>query len=86
MQIAGRFSDSCRGGIHFFPTVILWVSPVVKNPPANAGDERNVCSIPGKDTLEEEMALHSIILIWKIPWGEEPGRLQSMGLQRVGHN
>ena len=39
-----------------------------------------------KDPLEEEMATHSSILAWRIPWTEEHGRLQSMGLQRVGHN
>ena len=39
-----------------------------------------------EDLLEKEMATHSSILAWKIPWMEEPGRLQSMGLQRVGHN
>ena len=38
-----------------------------------------------EDALEEEMATHSSILAWKIPWIEEPGMLQSMGLQRVGH-
>ena len=36
--------------------------------------------------LEKEMATHSSVLAWKIPWMEEPGRLQSMGLLRVGHN
>ena len=36
--------------------------------------------------LEKEMAIHSSTLAWKIPWTEEPGRLQSMGSQRVGHN
>ena len=36
--------------------------------------------------LEKEMATHSSILAWKIPWTEEPGRLRSMGSQRVGHN
>ena len=39
-----------------------------------------------EDPLEEGMATHSSILAWKIPWTEEPGRLQSMELQRVGHN
>ena len=38
-----------------------------------------------EDPLEKEMATHSSILAWKIPWVEEPGRLQSMQLQRVGH-
>ena len=39
-----------------------------------------------EDPLEKEMATHSSILAWKIPWTDEPGRLQSMGLQRVGHD
>ena len=39
-----------------------------------------------EDPLEEEMATHSSILAWKISWMEEPGGLQSMGLQRVGHD
>ena len=39
-----------------------------------------------EEPLEEEMATHSSIRVWKIPWTEEPGWLQSMGLQRVGHN
>ena len=43
--------------------------------------------IPGQeDLLEKKMATHSSILAWKIPWTEEPGRLQSMGSQRVGHD
>ena len=42
---------------------------------------------PGRDNpLEKEMATHSSTLAWKIPWMEETGRLQSMGLQRVGHD
>ena len=45
-----------------------------------------VQSLGQEDPLEKEMATHSIILAWKIPWTEEPGRLQSMGSQRVGHN
>ena len=39
-----------------------------------------------EDPLEKEMAMHSRTIAWKIPWTEEPGRLQSMGLQRVGHD
>ena len=43
--------------------------------------------MPGwEDLLEEEMATHSSILAWRIPWTEEPGGLQSMELQRVGHD
>ena len=49
--------------------------------------ETRVRSLGGEDPLEKEMATHSSILAWKIPWTEKPGRLQSMGLQRVGlHN
>ena len=43
-------------------------------------------SLVQEDPLEKEMATHSRTLAWKIPWMEEPGRLQSMGLQRVGHD
>ena len=57
---------------------------MVKNPPANAGD---VGLIPGSErSLEEEMATHLRILAARISWTEEPGGLQSMGLQRVGHD
>ena len=45
-----------------------------------------VQSLGWEDTLEKEMATHSNTLAWKIPWTEEPGRLQSMQLQRVRHN
>ena len=45
-----------------------------------------VQSLGWEDPLKKEMATHSSILAWKIPWTEEPGRLQSMGLQRVGHD
>ena len=45
-----------------------------------------VQSLGQEDSLEESMATHSSILAWRIPWTEEPGRLQSMGLQRVRHD
>ena len=48
--------------------------------------ETQVRSLGWKDRLEKEMATHSSTLAWKIPWTEEPGRLQSMGSQRVGHD
>ena len=64
----------------------LSLSLVVKNMPANA-EVRDVGSIPGLEKpLEEEMAPHSSILAWRIPWTEEPGRLQSIGSQRVWHH
>ena len=48
--------------------------------------ENCVQSLGREDLLEKETATHSSMLAWKIPWTEEPGRLQSMGLQRVGHD
>ena len=48
--------------------------------------ETQVQSLGRDDPLEKEMATHSSTLAWRIPWTEEPGRLQSMGLQRVGHD
>ena len=45
-----------------------------------------VPSLGGEEPLEKEMATHSSILAWKIPWTKEPGGLQSMGLQRIEHN
>ena len=54
---------------------------------ASTCNARDLGSIPGwEDSLEKEMATHSSILAWKIPWTEEPGRLQSMGSQRVGYD
>ena len=48
--------------------------------------ETHVRSLGGEDSVEEEMATHSSILAWKIPWTEEAGGLQSMGLHTVGHD
>ena len=48
--------------------------------------ETQVRSLDQEDPLEKEMATHSSTLAWKIPWMEERGRLESMGLQRVGHD
>ena len=48
--------------------------------------ETQVWSLGREDPLEKEMATHSSILAWRIPWMEEPGGLQSMGSQRVGHD
>ena len=60
---------------------------MVKNVPANAGDARVADLIPGsEDPLEKEKATHSSILAWRIPWTEKPGGLQSMELQKVGHD
>ena len=53
--------------------------------PASEGDTGNMGAIPGREDPMEE-ATHSSILAWRIPWTEEPGELQSMGVQRVRHD
>ena len=60
------------------------IAQSVKNLPAV--QETQVRSLGWEDPLEKEMATHSSILAWKISWTEEPGGLQSMGSQRVGHD
>ena len=60
------------------------VAQTVKNSPTM--QETWVRPLGWEDSLEEGMATHSSILSWRIPWTEEPGRLQSMGSPRVGHN
>ena len=60
------------------------VAQMVKHLPTMR--ETQVQSLGWEDLLEEEMATHSSILAWRIPWMEEPGRLQNMGSQRVGHD
>ena len=66
------------------------VAPMVKNPPANAGDAGDIRdadqSLGREGPLEEGMATHSSVLAWRISWTKEPGRLWSIGLQRVGHD
>ena len=60
---------------------------MVKTPPANTGDIRDMGSILGwEDPLWEGIATHSSILAWRVPWTEEPGGLQSTGSQREGHD
>ena len=69
-----------RSGI--FP--LRFVAQMVKRLPTMR--ETLVQSLGREDPLEKEMATHSSILAWKIPWTAEPGRLQAMGSQRVGHD
>ena len=68
----------CLSRVNIFPG-----GSVVKNPPAM--QEMQVQSLGQEDSLEEERATHSSILAWKIPWTEEPGRLQSVASQS-GHD
>ena len=63
--------------------LIDMVAHTVKNLPVQ---EMLVQSLGQENPLEKGMATHSIILAWEIPWIEDPGRLQSMGSQTVGHN
>ena len=66
--------------------MVIWdslVAQTVKRLPTMR--ETQVRSLGWEDPLEKEMATHSSILAWRIPWIEEPGGLQSMGSQRVGH-
>ena len=80
---SGRFPGEGMG----YPIQYSWVfliAQMVKNLPAM--QETWVQSLGWEDPLEEGMATHSSILDWRIPWTEEPGRLQSMGSQRVGHD
>ena len=60
------------------------VAQMVKN--LSAMQETMVRPLGQEDPLEKELATHSSILAWRIPWTEEPGRLQSMGPQRAGHD
>ena len=60
------------------------LAQIVKNPPAM--QETWVLSLGREDPLEKGMATHSCILAWRTPWTEEPGRLQSIGSQRVSHD
>ena len=64
--------------VTFWPSAGFPGATVVKNPPAHAGDARGAGSIPGSGRPSEE----GNVLVWRIPWKEEPGRLQSMGMQR----
>ena len=92
-------SSVCMGtlkevSIIFITFTIVWtqvnnmgaslVAQRLKHLPAM--QETWVQSLGQEDPLEKEMATHSSILTWRIPWTEEPDRLQSTGLQRVGHN
>ena len=79
----------CHGlpGVSYVLYIYIWDFPGGSDGKAsayNAGDP--VRSLGWEDPLEKEMATHSTILAWKIPWTEDPGRLQSMGSQRVRHD
>ena len=78
-----------KNGLYIYDSTLQYietslVAQTVKRLPAMW--EAEVQSLGQEDILEKEMATHSSILAWRIPWTEEPGGLQSMGLQRVGHD
>ena len=64
--------------------MVSLVAQSVRNLPAML--DTQVCYVGWEDPLEKEMATYSSILAWEIPWTEKPGRLQSMGLRRGGHD
>ena len=78
--------------VHRCVYIYTWITFVFKSKLAQtvqrlpAMQETWVRFLGREDPLEKEMGIHSSILAWKIPWMEEPDRLQSMGLQRVGHD
>ena len=79
-------SPACNNGIEHLPCTCLGlpIAQMVKNPPAM--QETPVQSLGGEDPLEKKMGTHFSILLRRILWTEETGRVQSMGLQRVRHN
>ena len=68
----------------YLEDALIPVAQTVKNLPAI--QETRVQSLDQKDSLEKGLAIHSSIPAWRIPWTEEPGELQSVGLQRVRHH
>ena len=85
-QIKTRFFQF--SSFYFCSTMLLSqdfpVAQMVKN--LSAMQQTQVRSMGWEDPLEKEMAIHSSIPAWRIPWTEEPGGLQPMGLQRIGHD
>ena len=77
-SIANPRCDSCRWTVKGFSHTYTCIYSPPNSPP-------RVRSLGWEDPLEKEMAIHSSTTAWKTPWTEEPGRLQSMGSQTVGH-
>ena len=74
---------SLGGGFPGGSEANFWAQTVKNLPAMQKTRDR---SLGWEDPLEQGMATHSSVLAWRIPWSEEPGRLQSMGLQRAGHD
>ena len=86
MHISSKFREVNLSSYFIFASYTLTslVAQMVKHLPTM--QETQIQSLGREDLLEKEMSTHSSILAWKIPWTEEPGGLQSMGLQRVRHD
>ena len=86
VQASVKVIEKSIGRLNLSQRVLLasLVAQMVKGLPAI--QETWVQSLGGEDPLEEDIATHSSILAWRIPWMEEPGGLQSMGLKRVRHD
>ena len=90
LQLMFRLSDKCKKNTCFYLQLnisiyrVSLVAQMVKNPPVM--QETWVQSLGQEDPPEKWMATHSSIMAWRIPWTEEPGELQFMGLQRVRHD
>ena len=67
-------------------SILAWRIPWTHSPTRRSSDLTWAQPLGQEDPLEKGMAIHSSILAWRTPWTEEPGRLQSIGLQRVGHD
>ena len=81
------WSHSCHtGSIYVLEGLIIVSSPVAQSYIPLSMWETQVQSLGWEDPLEKGMETHSSILAWEIPWTEEPGRVQSMGSKRVGHD
>ena len=83
-NIKGKYIGLSAFNLSYLASVWHMMAQTVKRLPAM--QETRVQSLGRENPLEKEMATHSSILAWKIPWTEEPGRPQSMGLPRVGHD
>ena len=81
-----KYTHTHKNTVEYFSAIkkSCLMAQVVKSLSAMHGTQ--VQSLSQEDTLEKGMLTPSSILAWRIPWTEEPGRLQSMGSQRVGHN
>ena len=78
--------SNCTGKDSWAPPGVQGGFPAGSDGKETAMQETQVRSLGQEDPLEEEMATHSSILAWEIPWTEEPGRLQPMGAERVRHD